>query len=73
MAQVSFLFLFKIRQYIRRRDSILETQCTFGILGCEDCCCASCCGCCVLAQVMRHEGLVKGRYSLFEETGTIEV
>jgi Cys-rich protein (TIGR01571 family) len=41
---------FRVRKYIRMRDHIPEEKCG----GCEDFCCAFCCGCCVVAQMARH-------------------
>jgi Cys-rich protein (TIGR01571 family) len=44
--------LCRTRQNVRARFQIPEENCK----GCEDCCCAFWCGCCVAAQMLRHTG-----------------
>ena len=61
-----FLITCALRMHIRKRDGI-PAACIGGC--CDDCCHACFCSCCVLTQVMRHEGLVGGRYKLTAEDG----
>lgn len=44
--------LYRTRQTVRQRYQIPEQRCA----GCEDICCSLWCGCCVVAQMMRHTG-----------------
>ena len=44
--------LCRTRQTVRERYQIPEYSCK----GCEDCCCAYWCSCCVTAQMLRHTG-----------------
>ena len=53
-----------IRNRIRKRDGIPPTVCA-----CEDPFISFCCMCCVQSQLMRHEGLVHGRYHLNSPDG----
>lgn len=46
----SIYLIAKTRKHVRKRYDIRETQCN----GCEDICCASFCGCCVIGQLARH-------------------
>jgi len=39
-----------VRQYLRARDGIPETNC----VGCEDLCCGLCCACCSTSQMARQ-------------------
>lgn len=48
----SIYALYKTRQNVREEFSIPEERC----VGCEDCMCATFCGCCVVAQMARHTG-----------------
>ena len=57
----------QVRQAIRKRDAIPESHCQ----GCEDLCCAWCCNPCTQCLIMRHEGLVKGKYSLTSPIGNL--
>jgi Cys-rich protein (TIGR01571 family) len=59
MEIVSYIFivwyvvaLCRTRKTVRERYQIPENSCT----GCEDCCCAFWCQCCVTAQMLRHTG-----------------
>lgn len=38
------------RRHVRHKYEITEDRCN----GCEDCCCSFWCGCCTVAQMMRH-------------------
>jgi len=49
-----------VRAHVRKRDSIPVTICS----GLDDCICAALCMSCVQCQILRHEGLVEGRYRL---------
>ncbi|EJK66942.1 hypothetical protein THAOC_12085 [Thalassiosira oceanica] len=42
--------ILKTRRYIRESSGIPEKSCQ----GCEDCCCATWCGCCTVMQMARH-------------------
>lgn len=55
-----------IRGRIRARDAIPATCCGGWL---DDCVLACCCSCCVLTQLMRHEGLAGERYKLTAEDG----
>jgi Cys-rich protein (TIGR01571 family) len=48
----SIFSLCRTRQSVRERYSIAEERCA----GCEDCCCAFWCTCCVVGQLSRHTG-----------------
>jgi Cys-rich protein (TIGR01571 family) len=68
--------MIKLRQAIRNRYKIPQTQC----VGCEDCCCVVICSCCTMAQLARQTadyerqraycctdtGLAEERYTLEE-------
>ena len=56
------LILCRLRGKMRKRDRI-PGNC------CEDLCCSWCCFYCTLCQLMRHEGLAEGRYSILSPTG----
>ena len=58
-----------VRSYIRKRDNIPATVCA----GLDDLTCAVCCLPCVQCQLMRHEGMTSGRYSLSSSDGTTEM
>lgn len=58
-----------VRSYIRKRDSIPAT-CMEGL---DDIACACCCLPCVQCQLMRHEGMTSGRYSLASSDGSAEM
>lgn len=61
-----------VRKSIRARDEIPSSYGGPGWL--EDACCSYFCGCCVLMQIMRHEGLVGGgRYKLCTPDGRREM
>jgi len=57
-----------VRRSIRARDDIPPTV----MQGLDDCLCAALCGSCVLAQMMRHEGLTHGKYHLLSSNGRDE-
>lgn len=61
------ILLCLVRRFVRQRDSIPDACCT----GFDDCILSCCCSCCVIAQLMRHEGLVGGRYKLTSPEGTM--
>mmetsp|Transcript_2894 Transcript_2894/g.5781 ORF Transcript_2894/g.5781 Transcript_2894/m.5781 type:complete len:269 (+) Transcript_2894:148-954(+) len=46
----SIYVILKTRRYIRESSGIPEESCQ----GCEDCCCATWCGCCTVLQMARH-------------------
>ena len=50
MVVFSIYVVLKTRRHVRERSGIPETSCA----GCEDCCCAAWCGCCVVTQMARH-------------------
>lgn len=56
----------RVRRSIRERYLIREERC----LGCEDFCCAFCCGCCTVAQMARHTADYEERRAMcFSATG----
>lgn len=57
-----FFMVCQLRVAVRRRDSIPGACC-------EDVLCSSCCFYCTLCQLMRHEGMVSGKYNLISPTG----
>ena len=61
-----FVLTCLIRQRVRQRDGIPATCCSGWM---DDCIHSCCCWCCVLSQLMRHEGLVGDRYKLSAEDG----
>ena len=63
---MSCLIVCNVRKFIRRRDGIREEHCQ----GCEDIACATFCGWCTQCLLLRHEGLVGGKYSLVSPIGT---
>ena len=63
---ISCLIVCNVRRFIRKRDGIQEEHCQ----GCEDLACAACCNPCTQCLIMRHEGLVVGKYSLTSPIGT---
>ena len=60
------LLLCRVRTAVRARDAIPGNSV-------EDCCCSCCCSFCTTTQLMRHEGMRNGRYSLCSPTGVQEV
>ncbi|EJK54677.1 hypothetical protein THAOC_25675, partial [Thalassiosira oceanica] len=50
MSIFSIYVILKTRKHIRESSGIPEESCQ----GCEDCCCATWCGCCTVLQMARH-------------------
>ena len=56
----------------RMLDSHSSIRLVLDALDEDDCLCAALCGSCVLAQMMRHEGLTHGKYHLLSSNGRDE-
>jgi hypothetical protein len=75
----ALLVLFAVcqaRQGIRQRDRIKFTEVNGQLTdnGClEDCCCSFWCTLCTACQLMRHEGMVAGKYELCSADGSPKV
>jgi len=59
-----------VRRTIRARDNIPATVCSGSL---DDLLLSCCCTCCVQAQILRHEGMVGGRYKLASADGVTEM
>ena len=70
MSLALFILTCQVRRTIRRRDNIPATVCAGAI---DDVLLSCCCLCCVQAQIMRHEGLIGGRYKLTSNDGFAEM
>ena len=62
---ISCVVTMLVRRHVRQRDNIPVTVCA----GLDDAFCACLCTLCVQCQIMRHEGMVHGKYNLCSTTG----